>query len=105
MTNYLRARVTGGTYFFTVNLADRASTALTDHIGHLRAAYAATCKDHPFHTDAIVILPDHLHAVWTLPQGDADFSTRWRLINPHILQPVFLHHLLHHADRPRGHQP
>jgi REP element-mobilizing transposase RayT len=46
----------------------------------LRAAFRQTRERHPFTTDAIVVLPDHLHAVWTLPDGDRDFSTRWRLI-------------------------
>ena len=40
-----------------------------------------TVKDrHPFTVDAIVLLPDHLHCIWTLPQGDDDFSKRWMLI-------------------------
>ncbi len=46
----------------------------------LRAAFRETRRRHPFTIDAIVVLPDHLHAVWTLPEGDADFATRWRLI-------------------------
>jgi putative transposase len=46
----------------------------------LRLAVTATRRNRPFTIDAFVVLPDHLHAVWTLPPGDADFSTRWRLI-------------------------
>jgi putative transposase len=46
----------------------------------LRAAFRETKRDHPFTIDAIVVLPDHLHALWTMPDGDADFATRWRLI-------------------------
>ncbi|MGV6847460.1 MAG: REP-associated tyrosine transposase [Marinibacterium sp.] len=80
MTAYRRLRIPGGTYFFTLRLAQRGATRLVDHIEGLRAAYAATCRERPFRTDAMVVLPDHLHAIWTLPPGDADFSTRWRLI-------------------------
>jgi putative transposase len=80
MPNYRRARVPGGTLFFTVNLLKRRQTLLADHIDALRSAVADTRRDYPFEIDAIVVLPDHIHAVWTLPPNDADFSTRWRLI-------------------------
>ena len=80
MTAYRRLRCPGGSYFFTLALADRGAAHLTRHISDLRCAYAQTLADHPVRTDAIVVLPDHLHAVWTLPPGDSDFSTRWRLI-------------------------
>jgi putative transposase len=53
---------------------------LTEHVDELRAALRETRRRHPFTTDAMVVLPDHLHAVWTLPEGDADFATRWRKI-------------------------
>ncbi len=80
MPNYRRIYVPGGCYFFTVNLLDRPSRLLVDHIGHLRDAVRDTHARFPFVIDAMVILPDHLHAVWTLPPGDADFSVRWRWI-------------------------
>jgi putative transposase len=80
MTNYRRASIAGGTYFFTVNLANRRSTLLVDHIDLLRDAIRHTRQCHPFVIDAMVVLPDHLHAVWTLPPDDADFPMRWRLI-------------------------
>lgn len=80
MTAYRRHRIAGGTYFFTVNLADRRRSLLTDHIDLLRVALRYTRLRHPFAIDAIVVLPDHMHAVWTLPNGDGDFATRWRLI-------------------------
>ncbi len=80
MSNYKRLFVPGGTYFFTVNLADRSGSLLTGCIGDLRSAYGKVAEDLPFATRAVVILPDHLHAVWTLPDGDADFSTRWKRI-------------------------
>lgn len=63
MTNYRRARVPGGTYFFTVNLADRRSRLLVDRIDDLRAALRHVHSRHPFAIDAMVVLPDHLHAV------------------------------------------
>ena len=70
----------GGCWFFTVNLLDRRRSLLVDHIATLRDAVAATRQSHAFGIDAFVVLPDHLHAIWKLPPGDCDFSTRWRLI-------------------------
>jgi putative transposase len=77
---YRRANAAGGTYFFTVNLADRSSTLLIDHVDLLRDVMREVQSRHPFFIDAIVILPDHLHALWTLPLDDAAFAMRWRLI-------------------------
>ena len=77
---YRRADVAGGTYFFTVNLAERKNTLLVDHIFQLRLAFNKTKKQHPFYLDALVILPEHLHTVWTLPRNDNDFAKRWTLI-------------------------
>jgi putative transposase len=80
MTSYRRNFVPGGSFFFTVNLADRRQSLLTAHIGLLRAAFRETRERHPFTIDAIVVLPEHLHTVWSMPDGDADFATRWRQI-------------------------
>ena len=80
MANYRRNFIPGASYFFTVNLADRRLRLLTEHIGSLRTAFREVRARHPFTIDAIVILPDHLHAIWTLPEADADFALRWRLI-------------------------
>jgi putative transposase len=80
MTNYRRNFLAGGSFFFTVNLAERRLRLLTDHVGTLRTAFRQTRRRHSFTIAAIVVLPDHLHTIWTLPEGDADFSTRWRLI-------------------------
>jgi putative transposase len=80
MTNYRRHFVSGGSYFFTVNLADRRQSMLTDHIDTLRAAFRYGRTQHPFTIEAVVVLPDHLHAIWTLPDRDNDFPLRWRLI-------------------------
>jgi putative transposase len=80
MVGYRRNLVSGGTYFFTVTLADRRSTILVDHVGALRAAFRQARCERPFALEAIVVLPDHLHAILTLPQADSDFPGRWRRI-------------------------
>ena len=80
MVHYRRNFVPGGTYFFTVTLADRRGSVLTDRIDALGLAFRQCRALHPFETIAIVVLPEHLHCVWTLPEGDADYSTRWSLI-------------------------
>ena len=77
---YRRVRETGATYFFTLNLAECKHTLLTDNADILRTTMQDVRRKHPFRIDALVILPDHLHAIWTLPPGDADFATRWMLI-------------------------
>jgi len=76
---YRRAAVMGGAYFFTVNLAERRRL-LVEHVDVLRTSVKNVKQRHPFHIDAFVVMPDHLHAIWTLPTGDADFATRWMLI-------------------------
>ncbi len=80
MTGYRRNFIAGGSFFFTVNLAERRLALLTQHIDVLRSAFRETRRHHPFTIDAAVVLPNHLHTVWTLPEADADFATRWRLI-------------------------
>jgi putative transposase len=84
MVRYRRNFVPGGTYFFTVTLADRTSSALVDHVGALRAAFLIARHERPFTIEAIVILPEHVHAIWTLPSGDSDFSGRWRRIKAYF---------------------
>jgi len=80
MPDYRRNRVPGGTYFFTVNLANRRSDLLVREVETLRAAIRAVRLAAPFHIDAWVILPDHMHCIWTLPEEDTDYSGRWRAI-------------------------
>jgi putative transposase len=80
MPDYRRNRVPGGTYFFTVNLLDRNSRLLVDRIDLLRDAVRTVRTHAPFHIDAWVVLPDHMHCVWTLPADDDDFSGRWRQV-------------------------
>ncbi|VAX11404.1 Transposase and inactivated derivatives [hydrothermal vent metagenome] len=77
---YRRSKTCGASYFFTVNLADRQSRLLLDYSETLRDAFRQVKKRHPFHIDAVVILPDHLHTIWTLPDGDSDYPMRWGLI-------------------------
>jgi putative transposase len=84
MVRYRRNFLAGGTFFFTVTLADRHSSALVDHVAALRDAFRAARRERPFAIEAIVILPDHLHAVLTLPAADADFSGKWRRIKGHF---------------------
>lgn len=77
---YRRANTAGGTYFFTVNLADRKKRLLVEHAELLRRVMQEVKARHPFRIEALVLLPDHLHALWTLPEGDADFAVRWMLV-------------------------
>jgi len=81
MPNYRRAFIPGGTWFFTVNLLERKNNdLLIREIDLLRETVRVVRKRHPFKIDAWVVLPEHMHAVWTLPPSDANFSKRWRLI-------------------------
>jgi putative transposase len=80
MTAYRRNFVPVGCFFFTVNLAERKLSLLAEHVELLSAAFRETRQRHAFTIDAIVVLPDHLHTVWTLPEGDADFAMRWQLV-------------------------
>jgi len=80
MSRYRRAKIEGGVFFFKVALADRASDLLVRDLEQLREVYGAVQATRPFETNAICILPDHLHALWSLPPGDADFSMRWNII-------------------------
>jgi putative transposase len=80
MSRYRRAKIDGGVFFFTVTLVDRSSDLLLRHIHRLRRIYSSAQRRYPFETIAICVLPDHLHAVWSLPPGDADFPLRWSVI-------------------------
>jgi putative transposase len=77
---YRRANAAGGTYFFTVNLADRSADTLVRHIDDMRAVMSKVKQAHPFSIVAMVVLPEHLHAIWRLPPGDADYPLRWSQI-------------------------
>jgi len=73
---YRRVVVAGGTYFFTVNIDDRKGTLLVDHVDILRDVVKRVKLRHSFEIDAMVVLPDHLHAIWTLPEGDINYAKR-----------------------------
>ena len=78
---YRRARICGATYFFTVVTFRRRKILVEpENVILLRRVFQEIKKRHPFVIDAFVLLPDHIHCIWTLPKGDKDFSTRWRLI-------------------------
>ncbi|MEM9796309.1 MAG: transposase [Pseudomonadota bacterium] len=94
-----------GSYFFTVNLARRGGDLLTQRIDALRAAYAVTMRSMPVRCDAMVVLPDHLHAVWTLPPGDSAYSERWRKLKHRFSRAVDVEvgrSASKHAKRERG---
>ncbi|WP_369792537.1 transposase [Gloeocapsa sp. PCC 7428] len=85
MTNYRRALIAGGTYFFTQVTHQRQPWLCTDIARPLlRAAFLKVQQKYPFTVDAIVLLPDHIHCIWTLPPDDCDYATRWRLIKTYV---------------------
>jgi putative transposase len=88
MPNYRRRFLPGGCWFFTVNLLDRRKGLLIENIGALRDATRRTMRGHPFRIEAFVVLPDHLHAIWSLPPDDSDFSTRWQLIKTRFVRAI-----------------
>ena len=88
MVRYRRNFIAGGTFFFTLTLVDRTSRTLVEHVEALRAAMTETRRSHLFTIDAVVVLPDHLHIVMTLPEGDADYPNRWRLIKRRFTEGV-----------------
>ncbi|MGO8754265.1 MAG: REP-associated tyrosine transposase [Gallionellaceae bacterium] len=81
MSEYRRAFLAGGCYFFTVVTHERRPWLTGESaIERLRQAFRRVMEDRPFAIEAIVILPDHLHCIWQLPKGDNDFPERWRQI-------------------------
>jgi putative transposase len=104
MSDYIRPRLPGASVFFTVALADRGTQTLVKHVDRLRQAVSVTRAERPFRIDAWVVLPDHMHAVWTLPEGDADYSVRWRLIKSRFSRELPMGHMRrsHEARQERG---
>ena len=100
MTHYRDNRVPGGTFFFTVRLLDRDSTLLTDHFSAFGEAMRQARIRKPFHVDAWVVLPNHAHAIWTLPPGDHDCASRWRAVK--IAFSKALHKACPPGARPAG---
>ncbi len=80
MPNYRRAYATGACWFFTVNLQNRHQTLLFDEIDLLKTCIRTVMQQRPFTINAWVVLPEHMHCIWTLPEGDADYAGRWRAI-------------------------
>ena len=112
MSNYRRSYIPGGGWFFTVNLQNRHSDLLTRHIDHLRAAIACAKRKRPFQINSWVVLPEHMHCIWTLPEGDSDYSGRWReikksftraLAQSQIWQPRFWEHTIRNDEDYRRH--
>lgn len=90
MSRYLRPRAPGASVFFTVALADRRSRLLVDEVATLREAVRMTRDERPFRIDAWVVLPEHMHCIWTLPEGDAEYSLRWKEIKTRFTKSVGL---------------
>lgn len=112
MVAYRRYYIKGGTWFFTVNLKDRRSMHLTENIELLRYSVAVVKQHRPFIIDAWVVLPEHLHCIWTRPHNDDDFSSRWRdikgcfsrtLKRQPLWQPRFWEHAIRDEDDYRRH--
>ncbi|MEO0939599.1 MAG: transposase [Pseudomonadota bacterium] len=102
ISNYRRLYQPGGTYFFTVRLADGAPHDLRDHIQILRHAFRTECAAHPFEIEEAVILPNHLHNIRRLPEGDADFSNRWRRIKTAVTKAIHPPHFGSRSKFVRG---
>jgi len=102
MPNYRRAFVPGGTWFFTVNLLNRRSDLLTQRIEALREATQWTLSRYPFRIDVFVVLPEHMHAVWTLPPDDMNFSIRWRMIKTRFARAIPKTEYLSRTRQARG---
>jgi putative transposase len=81
MSNYRRAKMPGGCYFFTVVTYRRQPLLIHPESRRiLRESILETRRDHPFVIEAWVLLPEHMHCLWSLPPGDSDYSTRWSII-------------------------
>ncbi|WP_283147693.1 REP-associated tyrosine transposase [Silvimonas soli] len=108
MSNYLRTQIPGGTYFFTVVTEQRRPILTNADVRKaLHVAIVETRRTRPFRIDGWVLLPDHLHCIWTLPDGDADFSTRWKKIKRDVsvacAESYLQHDLLNPRRRTKGH--
>jgi putative transposase len=89
MTEYRRPHTPGATWFFTVTLAQRkGNRLLVDRIEDLREAIRTVKRNRGFHIDAMVVLPEHLHAIWTMPPGEHDIGVCWGLIKANFSRTV-----------------
>lgn len=86
MSKYTPPQHAGASLFFTIRLADRNSSLLVDNITQLREAMRLTRDRYPFEIAEITVLPSVIHTIWQLPQGDTDFSTRWRMLKAQFVR-------------------
>lgn len=92
MSSYQSNRVDGITYFFTVRLEDGVDDFLIDNIKYLQKALRSVLRERPFYVDAMVVLPDHIHCLWTFPVIRSDFLVRWQSIEKRFIELLFLSH-------------
>ena len=104
MPNYIRPRHSGACVFLTITLAQRGSSTLVERIAILRQAVRATMETRPFRIDAWVVMPDHMHCVWTLPEGDAEYAQRVQSIKARFSRqlPMGPRRASHVARREKG---
>ena len=88
MSDYRRLYISGGCYFFTLVTHRRQPVLTGSLIPHLRSALQSALMRMPFRIQAVVILPDHLHCMWSLPPGDADYSRRWQFVKSSFVRRV-----------------
>ena len=89
MSDYHRVYIQGGCYFFTVVTLNRTPIFINaDRVEILRQAFRKVMAARPFKIDAMVVLPEHLHCIWRLPEGDADYSSRWREIKKAVFRQI-----------------
>lgn len=102
---YRRANIQGGCYFFTVALANRKSALLVEQVDYLRQAFRIVRQRHPFEIIAMAVMPEHLHTIWQMPPGDADFALRWALIKSAFSRAIPKHEYIsksRESKRERG---
>ena len=99
---YRRVVIPGATYFFTINLLNRTSSLLIDHIDKLRHSFQNVLKLYPFEIDGIVILPDHIHMIMALPPQDSHYSLRIRLIKATFSKKIENHDMISPARYKKG---
>jgi len=97
MSNYRRAGFNGGTYFFTLVTYRRQKILCESDVREaLRKGIQSVRQKYPFFINAWVLLPDHLHCIWTLPENDTDYSRRWAMIKRFVSKGCGA--LLHRGD-------
>ncbi len=98
---YRRFYLKGGYYFFTLVTQNRRSI-LIENIELLRESFSYVMAAHPFRIDAAVVLPDHLHMIWKLPEYDSDYSSKWRAIKSHFSKNIPLQEWISPSRKARG---